>query len=155
MKLNLGRLSTPSIGIIAARYPMVAFRYLHMYILSFFIKKCYNNYNFKWFCFEFKIKIDNLPYTYVLPLSCHVMTEVLTTPGCHETMWAQPNRYWGFWYHQQDSWWHRQSGFWSDATSVFLVWVLIINFRISTTSWRKGSEIQIRRQDTRWVLAPS
>ena len=39
-----------------------------------------------------------------------------------------------------------------EVRSVFLVGVLIINFRISTTSWRKGLEIQIRRWDTRWIL---
>ena len=39
-----------------------------------------------------------------------------------------------------------------EVRSVFLVGVLIIHFRISTTSWRKGLEIQIRRRDTRWIL---
>ena len=71
--------------------------------------------------------------------------------GCHEKMWPQPDWHWGVRYHQQDSWRHRQSYFWRDARTVFLVWVLIINFRISTTSWRRGLEIQIRRPDTRWI----
>ena len=37
-----------------------------------------------------------------------------------------------------------------EVRSVLLACLLIINSRISTTSWRKELEIQIRRQDTRW-----